>query len=156
MVTFSIAGKMDNSIIESCKKLCELLSTEEIYGLGRITLECEEEKGTIIIPLRRQVLIEEFTEKLITCLDLQVLFAYCTNNGRDYRVIIYSIPREEQLYIISMESTQYGILEDITVTFYISLDTMYEQLYKSLAQLKHIDGEVLEQQTPEVLFRNFI
>lgn len=156
MATFSIIGEMDKNIIESCIRLCEMLGKDDICRLGNMTLKCEGQKGSTTIPLRHQVLVEEFIEKLITYLDLQVLFAYCSNKGRDYRVLAYSKPKEEQLYIISMESAQYGILENFDVTFYTSLDTMYDQLCKSLAQLKHIDGEILEQQTPETLFRNFM
>ena len=68
------------------------------------------------------------------------------------------MPYEDEMYIIQMTSKQYGIIEEMSVAFYDSLDTMFDDVKYQL-QLLHFadeeDTEILEQEDPRTTFSHF-
>jgi hypothetical protein len=55
-----------------------------------------------------------------------------------------------------MESNQHGLMDEISVVFFESMDAMLEMLEKQLHQLKGKQVEVLEQQHETAFYKNFI
>ena len=60
------------------------------------------------------------------------------------------------MYVIVMESNQHGLMDEISVVFFESMDAMLEMLEKQLHQLKGKQVEVLEQQHETAFYKNFI
>ena len=107
------------------------------------------------IPIRTQWWMEDLVDKLEKRIKVNILYAI-TDGGKDYRAIAYSIPYEDELYIMEIESHQYGITDKLTVAFYDSLDTMFEDIMFHLQKLATSDAEILEQEDIRTTFSHFV
>lgn len=80
------------------------------------------------IPLIGQEMAEEIVTTLATRINVNILYAVSTDNGRVVKVIGYSMPYSDEMYIISIESQQYGVIDEIIVAFYDSLEDMFQEV----------------------------
>ena len=80
------------------------------------------------IPLIGQEMAEEIVTILATRINVNILYAVSTENGRVVKVIGYSMPYSDEMYIISIESQQYGVIDEIIVAFYDSLEDMFQEV----------------------------
>ena len=79
-------------------------------------------------PLSFQQLAEDMTDELVTKLDYHVLYARKSDDDKIYHIVLYSIPYEHELVVIHMDSLQHGIIEDIRVKFFESMEIMYNHV----------------------------
>ena len=143
-------------IAENFDRFSEEIGNTALFTNEEVTLQRREKTGLVTFHLKKQMMMEDFIDELMKYLVLEVLCAYCQNEGQDYKAIAYSKPYQEEMYIIVMESSQHGLMDEISVVFFESMDAMLEMLEKQLHQLKGKQVEVLEQQHETAFYKNFI
>ena len=151
--TIRMAGDL---IAENFDRFSEEIGNTALFTTEKVTLQRQEKSGLAIFHLKKQMMMEDFIDELMKYLVLEVLCAYCQNEGQDYKAIAYSKPYQEEMYVIVMESNQHGLMDEISVVFFESMDAMLEMLEKQLHQLKGRQVEVLEQQHETAFYKNFI
>lgn len=143
-------------IAENFDRFSEEIGNTALFTNEEVTLQRREKTGLVTFHLKKQMMMEDFIDELMKYLVLEVLCAYCQSEGQDYKAIAYSKPYQEEMYIIVMESNQHGLMDEISVVFFESMDAMLEMLEKQLHQLKGKQVEVLEQQHETAFYKNFI
>lgn len=127
---------------------------ESGFNLDEAVLIGRKKCAETDISMRTQWWLEDLVDKLVERINVNILYAV-TDGGKEYRVIAYSMPYEDELYILKLESHQYGIADHLTVAFYDSLDTMFEEIKYHLQELMVSDAEVLEQEDARTTFSHF-
>ena len=128
--TIRMAGDM---IAENFDRFSEEIGNTALFTNEEVTLQRSEKSGMATFHLKKQVMMEDFIDELTKYLAVEVLCAYCQNEGQDYKAIAYSKPYQEEMYVIVMESNQHGLLDDISVVFFESMDAMLEMLEKQVS-----------------------
>jgi hypothetical protein len=82
----------------------------------------------VVIPLSFQQLAEDLTDEFAESLRFHVLYARKSYDDKIYHVVLYSIPYEHEMVVIHMDSLQHGILEEIRVKFFSSMEVMYNHV----------------------------
>ena len=77
----------------------------------------------------------------------KILYASKEENGRIVKAQAYSLPIENNMYTIYLSSSQYGILDSITVFFFDSLELMYYRLRKDYHGITKVDADIYEKQS---------
>ena len=101
-----------------------------------------------------QAMIEELTDDLARKLGCHVLYAVKEGEGKDYKVVAYSMPVENRMYIIYISSWQYGVVDSMTVHFYDSMENMYRQITKEYTSAPK-QCFILEKEKFSEVLRNF-
>lgn len=81
-----------------------------------------------ILPLSFQQLAEDLTDEFATNMRFHVLYARKSYDDKVYHVVLYSIPYEHEMVVVHMDSLQHGILEEIRVKFFDSMEVMYNHV----------------------------
>lgn len=90
---------------------------------------CHRKKHSeITIPLIKQRMADDITDDLATRLDSHILFADRTLDGKKYRIIGFSKPTREKMYIFFINSLMFGVVEEVTFDFYESMEQMLVRL----------------------------
>lgn len=108
----------------------------------------------VYFQLCSQAMIEELTDDLARKLGCQVLYAVKEGEGKDYKVVAYSMPVENRMYIIYISSWQYGVVDSMTVHFYDSIENMYRQITKEYTSAPK-QCFILEKEKFSEVLRNF-
>ncbi len=121
-----IENYFTNSVIEFQNKIRSFLPKfmEGNYTQTLTHQDCLE----TIFPLSFQQLAEDMTDELVTKMDFHVLYARKSYDDKIYHVVLYSIPYEYEMVVIHMDSLQHGILEEIRVKFFSSMEVMYNHV----------------------------
>lgn len=109
----------------------------------------------IVFPMNEQCMLENFTSQLEEKLHVHVLYASREEGGKEYKVIAYSSPVEDEMYIIYLSSTQYGVVDSLTVFFFDSIETMYCQLLKERNLMPKIQRDILEKEPYAEMLSHF-
>ena len=72
-----------------------------------------------------------------------------------YKVVAYSTPVEDEMFVVYLSSTNYGIVDSMTVFFFDSLETMYYQLLSEGNRMPKLQKDILEQESYEETLSNF-
>lgn len=102
-----------------------------------------------------QKMLENLVDDLNKKMKLYVFYVIRKDGGKTYRCILYSRPVRGLMYIVYADSDSYGLTDDITVSFFESIETMYLALRHDYARLMKMEGDVLEKQDIRDLIRNF-
>ncbi|MBQ8096365.1 MAG: hypothetical protein IJ243_04680 [Prevotella sp.] len=113
------------------------------FSLGNENLVFRKDCSECVIPLASQQMAEDMTEEFSTCLDYQVLYEKRTPDGSDYYVALYSIPYENEMVVVIMDSIQHGLIESVKVRFFDSLDTMYNHVRQLWIDSLFLKGKLL-------------
>ena len=113
------------------------------FSLGNENLVFKKDCSECVIPLASQQMAEDMTEEFSTCLDYQVLYEKRTPDGSDYHVALYSIPYENEMVVVIMDSIQHGLIESVKVRFFDSLDTMYNHVRQLWIDSLFLKGKLL-------------
>ena len=108
----------------------------------------------VYLQLCSQAMIEELIDDLARKLGCHVLYAVKEGEGKDYKVIAYSMPVENRMYIIYISSWQYGVVDSMTVHFYDSMENMYRQITKEYTSAPK-QCFILEKEKFSEVLRNF-
>ena len=82
--------------------------------------------------------------------------AYEDEDGKHYKVVTYSRPFADEMFILFVESHECGLIDDVQVIFYESIDRMFIELGRSLASMKRKKLEILEEHELEEVAKDFI
>lgn len=148
----------DNSIVRNFTKLQEIISNTGMFQCDNLQLKITKDIGTVTIPMVRQHMADDFLRELTSFLDVNVLYAYKKQDGSSYRIVAYTMPFQDEMYIVSVDSQQYGIVEEMYITLFESLDIMFKWLHKGYEMLLENKDqiEIIEQQDLTSLYKNFV
>lgn len=149
---------IDNSIVKNFADFQEVLSNSGIFHCDNLHMKITNDIGTVTVPMLHQHMADDFLKELTNFLDVNILYAYKELDGSIYRIVAYTMPYHDEMYIVFVDSQQYGIVEEMHVAFFESLDVMFWWLRKGydevVAKEKQID--VIQMQTLTDLYRNFV
>uniref|UniRef100_A0AB33IZM8 Uncharacterized protein n=1 Tax=Prevotella sp. GTC17254 TaxID=3236794 RepID=A0AB33IZM8_9BACT len=131
------------------KQLSPYFSTQQI-GVVRHSYFVE-----VVFSMNDQQMLENFVSDLADKLHIHVLYASREDNGRVYKVVAYSTPVEDEMFVLHLSSTNYGIVDSMTVFFFDSLETMYYQLLAERNRMSKRQGDILEQEDYVETLSNF-
>lgn len=123
------------------------LKLPEYFDLQKFEIYVHDDFAEVKWMAKKQVMAEDFTQLLDERIKVHVLFASKEDYGKTYKVEAYSTPVENSMYVIYMYSSQYGIVDSINVSFFDSMEIMYQQLRKDYQQVTAAPYEILEKQT---------
>ena len=66
----------DDRIYQNYEKFCKDMENTDLLQIDNITLEREDNYGTVSIPLTQQMMMDDFIEQVMQFLNLKVLYAY--------------------------------------------------------------------------------
>lgn len=146
-------GTYKRSILLLYQKLTKMLSAyfvEQQFGVIQHTYFTE-----VVMKMKEQYLLENFISELAEKLHLHVLYASREEQGKVYKVVAYSTPTEDEMFVVYLSSTQYGIVDTMTVFFFDSLETMYYQLLTEKRRMPRLQKDILEQESYSQTLSNF-
>ncbi|MBQ9362409.1 MAG: hypothetical protein IJT97_03200 [Bacteroidaceae bacterium] len=146
----------DDTLAQNFAAFTELIANSGFFIVKGIRLDIIRDVGTAIVPLKEQHMMDDFLEKLIGVLNVNILYYIKSLDGNTCKMVAYSMPYHDEMYIVGMESEQYGIVEEVTVTFFESLDVMFLWLQKNLESVMDTKDQVIERQAMTDLYRNFM
>lgn len=147
---------IDDSLVQNLNSFKETISASELFALDNLRFDMTGEVGTVVIPMLQQYMSNDFLDKLLELLKVNILYSYKTEDGRYWRIVTYSMPCHNEMYIIGMDSEMYGIVEKITVTFFDTIDVMFAWLRDNLESMQSSKGIFLQKQKTSELYRIFM
>lgn len=108
-----------------------------------------EHFGEVRVYLTRQSMAEDLTDSLAVKMNLNILYAQKTIDGKVYNIVGFSNIEQNKMYIIEIPSNMYGVVEYMNVIFYDSIEIMYQAImdkYKEFSKgnKKHIVMENMD------------
>lgn len=149
---------LDNSIVKNFGNFQEVLSNSGIFQCDNLHMKITNDIGTVTVQMLHQYMADDFLKELTNFLDVNILYAYKEHDGSIYRIVAYAMPYHDEMYIVFVDSQQYGIVDEMHVAFFESLDVMFGWLRKGyddvVAKQKQID--IIQIQDLTDLYRNFV
>lgn len=149
--------------VDSCRSsLLETLDSIDSFNLSDTNQNVYNCYETISIHMNGQKMIEEIMISLLNILNVNILYEIMNNTGKLHKAVAYSTPYADELFVIHLESVQYGVVENMEITFFESLENMYDHLKKDLEMIyanneqEMSDTRVVRLQTVTELLANFI
>ena len=157
---FIITGEVDERIIGNLMGFLEATESMDKFKTDDLELTGKNDgnQATITIPLTRQEMIDDLIDLLVSKLLLQVLYLYSDKTGTNFQALVYSMPYQDEMYVVRIASGQCGIIDEIQVDFYASIETMFTHLRQELERLQQPqpDLDIEEQQHLDALLINFL
>lgn len=149
---------VDCSMIQKMSWFKERIEASGMFMLDnlRLNLSNNEKYGTVVIPMKRQNLMEEVMDVIRESIKVNILYTVNSEKGRRWRTVAYSMPYNEDMYILGMQSDMYGVVEEIDVTFFQSIDVMFAWLRDNLEAMQNYNGVFLHKQETTELYRIFM
>ena len=111
----------------------------------------------VVISLKKQQMLDDFTDGLEKRMMLNILYGKKSTDGQKYRVLAYSTPYKDEMFLFVLESYQYGIMESLTAELFDSMEKMFAFIKNCYQSLKEDPGWVfLERQKAEDMFKVFL
>lgn len=126
------------------------------FSSVKVTTVLHSEFAEVFFQLNSQVMMEDMAEELAEKLGVHILYAVKYDNGKIYKAVAYSVPVENRMYIVFLDSQQYGIMDSLTVYFYDSMDDMYKQVCKEYTNRPKTSVFVLEKEAYSKMLGSFI
>jgi len=95
--------------------------------------------------LSSQIMLENLIDIIASDTDFHVLIAYKSHSNRDYRAVVFSTPAQGSMFVLTMSSHEYGVVDTIIAKVYDDIETMYLSLRKELS-LNIKDNIIIEKQ----------
>ena len=157
---FIITGEVDERIIANLMGFLEATESMDKFKTDDLELTAlnDGNQATVTIPLTRQEMIDDLIDLLVSKLLLQVLYLYSDKAGNNFQAIAYSMPYQDEMYVVRIASRQCGIIDDIHVDFYASIEAVFTFLKQELERLEQPqhDLDIEEQQRLDALLINFL
>ena len=101
---------------------------------------------------------DDIITELTRFLDVNILYAYKTHDGSTYKMVAYTMPYDDEMYVVFVDSEQYGIVEEIHIAFFESLNVMFDWLRNDYDAVLDKDGKVdiIQLQNLSDLYRDFL
>lgn len=100
-------------------------------------------------------MLENFITSMEEKLHLHVLYATREEDGKVYKVVAYSTPVEDEMLVFYFSSTQYGLIDSMTVFIFESLETMYCHLLNERNRMTRLQKNILEQESYAKMLSHF-
>lgn len=146
-------GTYKHSIILLYQKLIKLMP--EYFAEQQIGVIQHAYFSEVIISMREQHILEKCVSDLVDKLHINVLYASKEYEGKVYKVVAYSTPVEDEMFVIHLSSTNYGIVDSMAVFFFDSIEIMYYQLLQERNRMPKRQRDILEQESYAETLSNF-
>lgn len=146
-------GSLKRSIVLLNQKLIKLLP--EYFSQQQIGIIKHTSFSEIVLRMNEQVLLENFISVLEEKLHVNVLYASKQEEGKVYKAVAYSSPVEDEMLVFYLSSTQYGIVDTMTVFIFDSIETMYYHLLQERGRIPKEEKNILEQESYSEMFSHF-
>ena len=146
----------DDVITRNFLQFLETIENDNRFDVSKPVLTLSKDYGVTSIPMSRQQTMDDVLSAISKNVNVNILYQYRDNGGRDRKTIAYSMPYEDEMFIISIESYQYGIVEEIDMTFCCSLDKMLHQLQKCRDFIHCKKVEAIEEQPLAEMYKIFV
>lgn len=157
---FIITGQVDERIIGNVMGFLEAIENIDKFKTDDLELTAlnDGNQATITIPLTRQEMIDDLLDLLVSKLLLQVLYLYSDKSGNNFQALAYSMPYQDEMYVVRIASQQCGIISEIHLDFHASIETMFTFLKQELERLERPqpDLDIEERQALDALLANFL
>jgi len=147
---------IDDSLVQNLNSFKETISASELFALDNLRFDMTGKVGTVVIPMIQQHMLNDFLDKLVELLKVNILYSCKTGDGRCWRAVTYSMPCHNEMYIVGMDSEMYGIVEEVTVTFFDTIDVMFAWLRDNLESMQSSKNIFLHKQETSELYRIFM
>lgn len=134
----------------------ETIENDDRFDAMKPVLTISKDYGTATIPMSRQHTMDDVLSAISKKANVNILYQYRNKGGKDRKTIAYSMPYEDEMFIIGIESYQYGIVEEIDMTFCNSLDKMLSQLLKCRDFIHKKKVEIIEEQPLAEIYKIFV
>lgn len=153
-----VTMEQESGIMQTFNTFKKMLENIGTFLLENLTLTVEDSVGTVTIQLTRQHMADDLVTELTAQLDVNILYSCKSHDGSRHRIMIYSMPYPEGMCVIYIDSWQHGVVEEIYVTFFDSMDVMFCWLQKSLENImaKRRLLDIIQLQSLTDLYRNFV
>ena len=160
VMLFIITGEVDERIIANLMGFLEATESMEKFKTDDLELTAlnDGNQATVTIPLTHQEMIDDLIDLLVSKLLLQVLYLYSDKAGNNFYALAYSMPYQDEMYVVRIASHQCGIIDEIHVEFYASIETVFTFLKQELERLEQPqpDLDIEELQRLDALLINFL
>lgn len=160
IIVEDISEVADDIIVQNFEKLQDSLSPADIFNMETVSLKLSDNRGLSTLHLKQQQLIDDVLQMISDNLNICLLYSYKSKNNSKYKVVLYSLPLQDEMFIIGLESEQYGIIEEINISLFDTLEVMFSQLKKGLESIAELEASneinLNEKQTLATLYSQFI
>lgn len=146
-------GTLKRSIILLNQKLIKMLP--EYFSQQQIGIIQHESFSEIVLRMGGQNMLENFISDLEKKLHVNILYASREEDGKVYRVVAYPSPVEDEMLVFYLSSTQYGIVDKMTVFIFDSIETMYYHLLQERGRIPKQQKDILEQESYSKMLSHF-
>lgn len=129
--------------------------SQGIFDTETVHLQLQNTIAQTVLPLKKQQRIDSLAQMLAKELNVNILYSLKSNDGKDFKTMLYAMPYEDESYVIELSSVMYGITGKVNLTFFSSLDVMFNTLNSKYQNIDHDRWKILKLQRPEVFFSKF-
>lgn len=147
---------VDDVIVRNYASFAENIRNTGYFKPEKSPLKIINEIGMVILPFERQFMIDDALTLLSEIINLNVLCKVRSKDGRTSHVTAFSMPYQDEMFILSMHSEQHGIVNEIGVTFYHSMEQMFSILQETLQTIDNKNWIMEEQKEMAELYRIFM
>lgn len=143
---------MDFNVEEAIKNL------EICLHVGRENIRKKRTDNCTVlsVPLSRPEMIDILMEDVENILDLSILLATKSDNGRFIECVAYSKPSIGDMIVVHLYSRLNGAMEAFKVNVYDSMEKMYQDLMERLEYQKDIHNNLIKTEDPLTVLKQFI
>lgn len=140
--------KEQDVIAENIIILNSLLKNKFEEGFIHIpeNVEIHENFYSVFYQFSKQILLEKIVNDLSNLVDVNIKIATKDLDKKVYHVLGYSKPTNTKMFIIHLCSTEYGITDFMSVSFFNSIEEMYLYLMKYYNLFKNRNVYILEEE----------
>lgn len=148
------------SLEENCQQLIgKFVEVCLMLDGSSVRYEWHAGYGDAKVRFDKQRLMENVIDIVERKFGMHILYAYHSNKGRHYEAMAYNSPYEDTMAAVTLESFEYGIVEEMTVTVYTSYELMYETVSRRLLSVMREAEQnrivLLEKQNTRRLYKDF-
>ncbi len=130
-------------------------SFPEVMMFDDDSINSNNNRSIVRVTMKKQMMISDIIDKMEEIPFVKVLYASCDKRRCCYRRVIYSLPYNGKMFVMNVSSTMFGIVDNFIVTFYRSLDIMFNNIRKEYFAIQKSDYIILEKEQPTDLFSHF-
>lgn len=102
--------------------------------------------------LKKRQMMDELIDLLSHRLHLRVLFYSKEDQKGIQRSVLYSMPYPEEVFAIHLDSHQYGLVDEMKIVLYDSMEIMQKDILKIR---DHASGEMLQKANDVKIIKDF-
>lgn len=132
------------------------ISSTELMDVSNPHLNIVKDMGFATIPVKEQMLLDDFVKMLKEVVNVNILYWVKTRDSQVSNVILYSMPYHDEMFVIGIKTQPLEIVNEIQLTFYESLDCMFNDLNAYLAKIETMKYIKVQKQQLAQLYHVFV